>query len=173
MKTKLLSFLLLSLMVTVAVSSCNPRKAHVIGKVLHEIDQLADNEYEESDGAYQGDNNKQRKIHTYDIDIRTVNGLRYAYYNGEAYTGDVYSSDERSKMEIRNGIAIVAYANYGQHSEHAWESEMAIYEDINTVEQHKANVYNNGSPGERFASDLYDELKINTLRSLPNCSFSY
>lgn len=167
MKTKLLSFIMLSLMLTVAISSCNPRKAHVIGKVLHELDQLADNEYEESDG------NIQRIIHTPDIDIRTVNGLRYAYYNGEAYTGDVYASDERSKMEIRNGIAIVAYANYGQHSEHAWESEMAIYEDINTVEQHRANVYNNGSPGERFASDLYDELKIKTLSSLPNCSFSY
>lgn len=167
MKTKLLSFIVLSLMMTVAISSCNPRKAHVIGKVLHELDHLADNEYEESDG------DKQRIIHTTDIDIRIVNGLRYAYYNGTAYTGDVYSSDERSKMVIQNGIAIVAYANYGQHSEHAWESEMAIYEDINTVEQHRAYVYNNDNPGERLTSEIYDVLKIKTLRSLPNCSFSY
>lgn len=41
---------MLSLMITVSISSCNPRKAHVIGKVLHEIDQLAGNEYEESYG---------------------------------------------------------------------------------------------------------------------------
>lgn len=123
--------------------------------------------------CYEMSNNRQEKIHTYDIDIRTVNGVRYAYYNGEAYTGDVYSSDERSKMEIRNGIAIVAYANYGQQGEHPWESEMAIYEDINTVEQHRTNAYYNGSPGEKLASDLYDDLKIKTLRSLPNCSFSY
>lgn len=123
--------------------------------------------------CYENSNNRQKKIHTYDIDIRTVNGLRYAYYNGEAYTGDVYSSDERSKMVIKNGIAIVAYANYGQQGEHPWESEMQICEDINSVEQHRADAYYNGSPGARLASDLYDDLKINTLRSLPNCSFSY
>lgn len=42
MKTKQLSFLLLSLLMTVALSSCNPRKARVLGKVLHEIDHFAE-----------------------------------------------------------------------------------------------------------------------------------
>lgn len=58
MKTKLISFLMLSLMLAVAMSSCNPRKAHVLGKVLHEIDHFA----EESEETYQDEsttNNEQ------------------------------------------------------------------------------------------------------------------
>lgn len=42
MKTKQLFFLLLSLLIAVALSSCTPRKAHVLGKVLNEINHFAE-----------------------------------------------------------------------------------------------------------------------------------
>jgi len=78
--------------------------------------------------------NLKKKVYTPDITIKPVNGIRYAYYNDELYTGDVYSSDEKSKMEIMNGLAIVAYANYGVTSGEDWEKEMEIHEDVSTLQ---------------------------------------
>ena len=38
--------------------------------------------------------------------------MNYAYYQGVPFSGEVFSSDEKSMMVIKNGIAVVAYANY-------------------------------------------------------------
>ena len=106
MKTKLLSFIALSLMVIVALSSCNPRKAHVIGKVLHEIDQLADNEYEESDGDYQGgdygmdDNNAEAE------QIYSVVGIKY-FGNSETWY-DINSKYAKA-VNTQDGFYLVLY----------------------------------------------------------------
>ena len=33
--------------------------------------------------------------------------MNYAYYQGEPFSGEVFSSDEQSMMVIRNGIALL------------------------------------------------------------------
>lgn len=116
---------------------------------------------------------QQKKIYTPDITIKKVSGMNYAYYQGELFSGDVFSSDEKSMMAIKNGIAVVAYANYGQSGNIASENQLEIHEDLSTIEQHQAKAsYTNGQRIS-LASAIYDELKIRTLRSLPNCSFSH
>lgn len=111
-----------------------------------------------------------KTVYTSDIDIRTINGINYAYYRGETYSGDVYSNNERHKMVIRNGLAVVAYSNYGVHSGNMSEKEMAINEDINSLEQKVAAGFD--SPGINLSNEIYVKPKIEALRSLPNCSFS-
>ena len=102
-----------------------------------------------------------------------VSGMNYAYYQGEPFSGEVFSSDEKSMMVIKNGIAVVAYANYGQSGNIGFENQLEIHDDLYTIEQHRADALNCGEPGINLASAIYDELKIRTLRSLPNCSFSH
>ena len=99
--------------------------------------------------------------------------MNYAYYQGEPFSGEVFSSDEKSMMVIKNGIAVVAYANYGQSGNIGFENQLEIHDDLYTIEQHRADALNFGEPGINLASAIYDELKIRTLRSLPNCSFSH
>lgn len=118
-------------------------------------------------------NKHQKKIYTPDISIKKVSGMNYAYYQGEPFSGEVFSSDEKSMMVIRNGLAVVAYANYGQSGNIASENQLEIHDDLYTIEQHRADALNSGDPGINLASAVYDGLKINTLRSLPNCSFSH
>ena len=102
-----------------------------------------------------------------------VSGMNYAYYQGEPFSGEVFSSDEKSMMVIRNGIAVVAYANYGQSGNIGFENQLKIHDDIYTIEQHRADALNSNEPGIKLASAIYDELIIKTLRSLPNCNFSH
>ena len=118
-------------------------------------------------------NKHQKKIYTPDISIKKVSGMNYAYYQGEPFSGEVFSSDEQSMMVIKNSIAVVAYANYGQSGNIASENQLEIHDDLYTIEQHRADALNSGEPGINLASAIYDELKIRTLRSLPNCSFSH
>lgn len=118
-------------------------------------------------------NKHQKKIYTPDISIKKVSGMNYAYYQGEPFSGEVFSSDEKSMMVIRNGIAVVAYANYGQSGNVAFENQLEIHDDLYTIEQHRADALNSNEPGIKLASAIYDELKIKTLRSLPNCNFSH
>lgn len=47
------------------------------------------------------------------------------------------------------------------------------YYQGDTIRQHQADALNSNDPGINLASAIYDELKIRTLRSLPNCSFSH
>lgn len=118
-------------------------------------------------------NKYQKRIYTPDISIRKVSGMNYAYYQGEPFSGEVFSSDEKSMMVIKNGLAVVAYANYGQSGNIASENQLEIHDDLYTIRQHRADALNSNDPGINFASAIYDELKIRTLRSLPNCSFSH
>ena len=118
-------------------------------------------------------NKHQKKIFTPDISIRKIRGMNYAYYQGVPFSGEVFSSDEKSMMVIRNGIAVVAYANYGQSGNIGFENQLEIHDNLYTIEQHRADALNSGEPGINLASAIYDELKIRTLRSLPNCSFSH
>lgn len=118
-------------------------------------------------------NKHQKKIYTPDISIKKVSGMNYAYYQGEPFSGEVFSSDEKSMMVIKNGIAVVAYANYGQSGNIGFENQLEIHDDLYTIEQHRADALNSNEPGINLASAIYDELKIRTLRSLPNCSFSH
>ena len=118
-------------------------------------------------------NKHQKKIFTPDISIRKIRGMNYAYYQGVPFSGEVFSSDEKSMMVIKNGIAVVAYANYGQSGNIASENQLEIHDDLYTIEQHRADALNSGEPGINLASAIYDELIIKTLRSLPNCSFSH
>ena len=94
--------------------------------------------------------------------------MTYAYYQGEPFSGEVFSSDEQSMMVIRNSIAVVAYANYGQSGNIGFENQLKIHDDIYTIEQHRADALNSNEPGIKLASAIYDELIIKTLRSLPN-----
>lgn len=118
-------------------------------------------------------NKHQKKIFTPDISIRKISGMNYAYYQGVPFSGEAFSSDEKSMMVIQNGIAVVAYANYGQSGNIGFENQLEIHDDLYTIEQHRADALNSGEPGINLASAIYDELKIRTLRSLPNCSFSH
>ena len=118
-------------------------------------------------------NKHQKKIFTPDISIRKIRGMKYAYYQGEPFAGEVFSSDEQSMMVIKNSIAVGAYANYGQSGNIASENQLEIHDDLYTIEQHRADALNSGDPGINLASAIYDELKIKTLRSLPNCNFSH
>lgn len=118
-------------------------------------------------------NKHQKKIFTPDISVRKISGMNYAYYQGEPFSGEVFSSDEKSMMVIKNGIAVVAYANYGQSGNIASENQLEIHDDLYTIEQHRAEALNSNEPGIKLASAIYDELKIRTLYSLPNCSFSH
>lgn len=118
-------------------------------------------------------NKHQKKIFTPDISVRKISGMNYAYYQGEPFSGEVFSSDEKSMMVIKNGIAVVAYANYGQSGNIASENQLEIHDDLYTIEQHRAEALNSNEPGIKLASAIYDELIIKTLRSLPNCSFSH
>lgn len=118
-------------------------------------------------------NKHQKKIYTPDISIKKVSGMNYAYYQGEPFSGEVFSSDEKSMMVIKNGIAVVAYANYGQSGNIGFENQLEIHDDLYTIEQHRADALNSNEPGIKLASAIYDELIIKTLRSLPNCSFSH
>ena len=118
-------------------------------------------------------NKHQKKIFTPDISVRKISGMNYAYYQGEPFSGEVFSSDEKSMMVIKNGIAVVAYANYGQSGNIASENQLEIHDDLYTIEQHRADALNSNEPGIKLASAIYDELIIKTLRSLPNCSFSH
>ena len=83
------------------------------------------------------------------------------------------TADEKSMMVIRNGIAVVAYANYGQSGNIASENQLEIHDDLYTIEQHRADALNSNEPGIKLASAIYDEVIIKTLRSLPNCNFSH
>lgn len=112
------------------------------------------------------------KVHTPDITIQTINGMRYAYYEGKAYSGDVYSFDEKNKMVIKNGIAVVAYANQGVTTGGPLEKEIAIYEDIYSLQNKIANSSNSDNPWSSMAGQLYTQPKIEALRTLPNCSFA-
>ena len=69
-------------------------------------------------------------------------------------------------MVIRNGIAVVAYANYGQSGNIGFENQLEIHDDLYTIEQHRADALNSNEPGIKLASAIYDELIIKTLRSL-------
>ena len=113
-------------------------------------------------------NKHQKKIFTPDISIRKIRGMNYAYYQGVPFSGEVFSSDEKSMMVIKNGIAVVAYANYGQSGNIGFENQLKIHDDIYTIEQHRADALNSNEPGIKLASAIYDELIIKTLRSLPN-----
>ena len=113
-------------------------------------------------------NKHQKKIYTPDISIKKVSGMNYAYYQGEPFSGEVFSSDEKSMMVIKNGIAVVAYANYGQSGNIGFENQLEIHDDLYTIEQHRADALNSNEPGIKLASAIYDELIIKTLRSLPN-----
>ena len=118
-------------------------------------------------------NKHQKKIYTPDISIKKVSGMNYAYYQGEPFSGEVFSSAEKSMMVIQNCIAVVAYANYGQSGNIGFENQLEIHDDLYTIEQHRADALNSNEPGIKLASAIYDELIIKTLRSLPNCSFSH
>ena len=83
-------------------------------------------------------NKHQKKIFTPDISIRKIRGMNYAYYQGVPFSGEVFSSDEKSMMVIKNGIAVVAYANYGQSGNIASENQLEIHDDLYTIEQHRA-----------------------------------
>ena len=113
-------------------------------------------------------NKHQKKIFTPDISIRKIRGMNYAYYQGVPFSGEVFSSDEKSMMVIQNGIAVVAYANYGQSGNIGFENQLEIHDDLYTIEQHRADALNSNEPGIKLASAIYDELIIKTLRSLPN-----
>lgn len=112
------------------------------------------------------------KVHTPDITIQTVNGIRYACYKGTAYSGDVYSFDEKNKMVIKNGIAVVAYANQGVTTGGPLEKEIAIYEDIYSLQNKLSNSNNSDGPWSSFATQVFTQPKIDALRTLPNCSFA-
>lgn len=112
------------------------------------------------------------RVHTPDITIQTVNGIRYACYKGTAYSGDVYSFDEKNKMVIKNGIAVVAYANQSVTTGGPLEKEIAIYEDIYSLQNKIANSSNSDNPWSSMAGQLYTQPKIDALRTLPNCSFA-
>lgn len=117
----------------------------------------------------------QRKVYTPDITIREVDGMRYAYYNGNLYTGEVYSSDEKNMMEIRNGIAIVAYGNYGSTSNEFGKAQVEIHEDYYTTSEsldRGTDLSQEHSLGELFASAMVDGGNKKILETLPRCSFS-
>lgn len=114
---------------------------------------------------------QHKKIYTSDISVKKINGMNYAYYQGRPFSGEVLASDKKSMMVIKNGMAVVAYANYGQSGSTSFENQLDIYDDIYTLEQHRANAYYNGTPGQKFVNGVYYELKIRALRSLPNCCF--
>lgn len=112
------------------------------------------------------------RVHTPDITIQTINGIRYACYEGKAYSGDVYSYDEKHKMVIKNGIAVVAYVNQGVTTGGPLEKEIAIYEDIYSLQNELSNSNNSDSPWSSFATQVFTQPKIDALRTLPNCSFA-
>lgn len=112
------------------------------------------------------------RVHTPDITIQTVNGIRYACYKGTAYSGDVYSFDEKNKMVIKNGIAVVAYANQGVTTGGPLEKEIAIYEDIYSLQYKLSHSNNNNDPWSSMAGQVFTQPKIDALRTLPNCSFT-
>ena len=77
--------------------------------------------------------------------------MTYAYYQGEPFSGEVFSSDEKSMMVIQNGIAVVAYANYGQSGNIGFENQLEIHDDLYTIEQHRADALNSNEPGNKFS----------------------
>lgn len=111
-----------------------------------------------------------KTVYTSDIDIRTINGVNYAYYRGEVYSGDVFSNNEKHKMVIRNGLAVVAYGNYGANS--GTEKELEIRKDRYTLEQEIYQAEGTQELGKNVTCLLYTKPMLGILNTLPDCSFS-
>ncbi|WP_029328874.1 hypothetical protein [Bacteroides sp. 14(A)] len=52
------------------------------------------------------------KVYLPDIEIREVNYEEYCYYQGELYSGKIYSSDESCCTIVQNGVPIAAYVHF-------------------------------------------------------------